>query len=147
VQRELKRLHEAGLLVREERGNHVYYSANTNAPVYEELRSLVAKTSGVGGILAEALEPLSRELTWVGIFGSIARGDANASSDVDVVVVGTADEIALHRALLQAEADLRRPINYSVLTPEEFRERRDEPGFIRRVLADDVIDVVGTRDV
>lgn len=52
--RELTRLAEAGLLTREKVGNQVHYAANRDCPVYEELASILRKTSGVVDVLAEA---------------------------------------------------------------------------------------------
>jgi len=40
AQRELKRLCEAGIIVRSTKDNHVYYQANPACPAYIELRSL-----------------------------------------------------------------------------------------------------------
>ena len=143
VQRELAQLHAAGLLVREERGNQVYYRANESSPVYEELRSLVIKTSGVAGVVQDALEPLGESVSFAAVFGSMAGGDAVAGSDIDLLVVGAVDEIDLHRAMVGAEETLSRPVNYTVMSEEEFAERRREPGFVRRVLAGPLLPVIG----
>jgi predicted transcriptional regulator len=40
AQRELKRLSEAGIIVRSNKDNHVLYQANPACPAYIELRSL-----------------------------------------------------------------------------------------------------------
>ena len=57
--RELKRLAEAGLLQREARGNQILYRANRASPVFDEIASIVRKTSGFADELKRALEPPS----------------------------------------------------------------------------------------
>lgn len=77
VQRELKRLAEAGILRRTARGRQVYYQANRDSPIFPELKSLITKTAGVGDILLNALAPLAERIKIAFIFGSVARGEEN----------------------------------------------------------------------
>ena len=51
VQRELARLEAAGLVAVTRVGNQKHYQANAAAPVFEELRGLVLKSSGLIDIL------------------------------------------------------------------------------------------------
>lgn len=44
VQRELKKLSESGIIIKTVQGQQVYYSANPECPIYDELKSLVIKT-------------------------------------------------------------------------------------------------------
>ncbi len=55
VQRELTELVSAGILERSVRGRQVYYQADRRCPVFEELRSIVTKTSGLADPLRAAL--------------------------------------------------------------------------------------------
>ena len=74
------------------------------------------------------------------VYGSQAAGTATAASDVDVLVVGTVEDIALHKAITQAEARLSRTVNYTLLSSQEFaRRRRKRGGFVARVLASPTI--------
>jgi hypothetical protein len=56
VQRELARLEAAELVTVRRVGNQKHYQANASAPIFEELRGLVLKTSG----LVDVCEQLSR---------------------------------------------------------------------------------------
>jgi predicted nucleotidyltransferase len=87
VQKELDNLARAGLVLREPRGNQVWFRANPASPVFGELKSLVAKTFGIADIVREALRPFSGKITAAFIYGSVARGEHDAASDVDVLVV------------------------------------------------------------
>ena len=51
VQRELADLSAAGLLNVTKQGNQKHFQANTNAPVFDELRSLVLKSMGLADVL------------------------------------------------------------------------------------------------
>lgn len=54
AQRELGKLTEAGLLVKEEIGKVILYKPNINSPVYTELNSIICKTAGLAYMMKEA---------------------------------------------------------------------------------------------
>ena len=144
VQRELGRLAAVGLIIREERGNQVYYRANTEAPIYSELRAIVLKTSGLGDVLGAALEPLSGEISLAFVYGSMASGTSTAASDIDLLVVGDVSDELLHTAVEAAERVLARPVNYSLMRMTEFEERSQAgDGFLARISAGPCIPVIG----
>jgi DNA-binding transcriptional ArsR family regulator len=149
VQRELKQLDDAGIITASRKGRMVYYRANRDCPIYSELHRLMTKTAGLADVLRRSLEPLAPKIDLAFIYGSQASFTAGASSDVDVMVVGDMEELALHRAIAEAESTLDRSINYTLLTPKEFHRRRKErDGFLSRVLEGDKISIVGdARDV
>ncbi len=147
VQRELGRLAAAEIVSKSRRGRQVYYQANPACPVFEELRGLVLKTVGLADVLREVLAPLADGIQVAFIYGSQANGEAKASSDVDLLVVGEPEEMSLHRAVSNAEECLGRPVNYTLFSTDEFHRRRKEKGgFIERVLSGDKIGIVGDPD-
>jgi len=87
VQRELASLSESGLLTVNKQGNQKHYQANANAPVFAELRSLVLKTMGLADVLRQALSPLAAQIDFAFVYGSVARQQDTAQSDVDVMIV------------------------------------------------------------
>ncbi|OEU63808.1 MAG: hypothetical protein BA867_00460 [Desulfobacterales bacterium S5133MH16] len=120
VQRELKKLSEAGIIRRTVRGRQVYYQANPECPVYSELKSLVVKTVGVGDVLRAALVPLADRINVAFLFGSLVRGGERSSSDVDVMIVGDVTFAEVVSVLGRAQETVRREINPLVYPPEEF---------------------------
>ena len=120
VQRELKKLSEAGIIRRTVRGRQVYYQANLECPVYSELKSLVVKTVGVGDVLRAALVPLADRINVAFLFGSLVRGGERSSSDVDVMIVGDVTFAEVVSVLGRAQETVRREINPLVYPPEEF---------------------------
>jgi len=145
--RELNLLADAGLLVRRPVGNQVHFQANPASPVYEELRGILKKTAGVADLLREALEPLADRVGAAFVYGSVARGDERAASDLDLMVIGDVKFADLIGALAPLHAVLRREINTSLYPPREFRAKlaAAEP-FLKRVLADRKIFLIGGED-
>lgn len=147
VQREVKKLTDAGLLRRTTRGRQVYYEANPDCPIFPELRSLVAKTAGMADVLRVALSPLAEGVEAAFAYGSMARGEGEPGSDVDLMVIGDVDEMELHEAASKAEEELGRAVNYTLLSRSEFKRRRGEQGgFVSRVLRGPKIDILGSAD-
>ena len=145
VQRELTTLTAAGLILREDRENQVFYRANQAHPVYAEMHSLLAKTAGVFHILQNALTPLSPGIEFAFVYGSFARGDENAESDVDLMVAG---EITLDELLEQVspvEHQLKRPVNPTIYARNELRTKIHSGNhFLKAVQSGPLISLIGS---
>lgn len=147
LSRELARLESMGIVASEKDGREKYYRADVDSPVFEELRSLAVKTTGILDVLREALAPHSSQIDVAVVFGSIADGTYTAKSDIDLLVVGDVDPLDLHAAISEAEERLRRSVSYTILSSEEFAERRSEKeGFLANVLASPKLAVLGSLD-
>lgn len=129
LHRELSKLAEAGLLLRERQGNQVLYQANRACPVFEELAGLFRKTSGAVSVLQQALQGLTPQIRFALLFGSLARGSETPGSDVDVMIVGDAGFAEVVKALYPAQELLQREINPVVYSDSEFllRLQNKEP--------------------
>ena len=123
TQRELGQLTDAGILHRVRRGNQVYYQANRKNPIFVELKSILAKTSGIRDILHEAVTSLKDRIKLAFVYGSIARGEEKASSDVDLMVVGERSFSDVVSTLAKIETKLGWEVNPTVYGPREFREK------------------------
>jgi predicted nucleotidyltransferase len=123
LQRELASLTAAGILSRAADGNRVYYQANPSFPLLPELQSLFAKTSGLTDQIQDALTPFGDEIDLAFIFGSVARGERTAQSDVDVLVVGSVGMADLALPLRELERMLQIPVNVTHFRPSEFRDK------------------------
>lgn len=137
VQRELIRLEAAGLVTLTRVGTQKHYQANSAAPVFEELRGLVLKTSGLADVLRAALAPLATQIRTAFVYGSVAKRQDTASSDIDLMVVSDSLSHAdLFAALEESTNRLGRPVNPTVYTPQELAKRISEGNaFIKRVSA------------
>jgi len=144
VQRELGQLTAAGLVRREVRGNQVYFQANQKAAIFPELQGLFAKTTGLVDILREALVPLADRLHAAFVFGSAARGELHAASDIDLLVVGETSFGDVITAIQGAEKRLGRDVNPTVFSIDEFRAKVEaKHHFLTTVLAEPKMFVLG----
>lgn len=123
VQRELLTLTSAGLITRDSRENQVLYQANSKHPIFPELHSLLAKTLGVFSILAEAITTFESEIEFAFVYGSFARGEEKAESDIDLMVIGEVTLDGLLQALVPVEQKIGRPVNPTVFARQEVRTR------------------------
>lgn len=144
LHRELKLLRDAGLLARSTVGNQVRYQADRACPILEDLAGIFRKTAGLADVLREALAPLAGAVRLAFVFGSIAQGKERTTSDVDVMVVGSAGFAQVIEALVPAGERLRREINPVVMTVNAFGVKfaaRDR--FVTRVAREPKIFLVG----
>jgi len=145
--RELKQLHEMGLVTRRQLGNLTLYQINHSSSVYPELRSLVLKTAGAPAVLSGALAPVMDRIGVAFIYGSVARGAETSTSDLDVMLIAdlTLDDVV--PLLLESQEDLGREINPTIVTAAELRRRlRLGDGFFRRVIEGPKLFFVGDDD-
>jgi len=123
---ELGRLREAGIIERDESSRPYRYRPDMNSPLAEPVRHLVERTVGVEATLRRALAEVDG-IEAAAIFGSWARGEAGPRSDIDVMVVGAPEPVALNRALASVERAVGREVNGVVFSPSEVRGQRSTP--------------------
>ncbi len=147
VQRELGRLTRAGILRRFEQGRHVFYQADRHCSVFDELRGLVVKTVAGADLLRDALTELGDRIAVAFVFGSVARGEDRAESDLDLLVVGNVSLQEVVIAIDSVQRELGREVNPVVYPPEELRSKlASGHHFLATVFADEKIFVIGTQD-
>lgn len=145
VQRELVVLAGAGLLTVRKQGNQKHFQANAASPVFAELRGLVLKTMGLADVLRAALAPLATQIEQAFVFGSIAKQQDTAASDVDLLVVSdTLGYGDVFGALEVASQALNRTINPALYTAADFSARlQGDNAFINRVMQQPKIWLIG----
>ncbi|MBI1892092.1 MAG: nucleotidyltransferase domain-containing protein [Burkholderiales bacterium] len=148
AQRELARLTGAGLLVKENIGRVVLYKANTKSPIYSELNAIIRKTFGVADILKATLLPFQSRIDRAFIYGSVAKGQDTATSDIDLFILsnelGSAD---LYPQLVPAEEKVGRKISLTVYRPAEFQKKLDSKNhFLVSVMTGPKIELLGEHD-
>lgn len=136
ISRELSKLSDAGLVTVTKQGNQNHYQANSANPIYQELKLIVQKTFGIADLIRTALSPLANQLEQAFIYGSVAKGEAHATSDVDVMLVGNDLSYGdIMEMLAPVEDQLQRSINPTVYSPEDFAKRiAEQQSFVTRVL-------------
>ena len=136
ILRELDKLVQANILVQTREGNQNYYQANINSPVYPELLGIVRKTFGVVEVLRRALLPLDNRLALAFVYGSLAKGTDDKSSDIDLMLVGEDLSYSdIMDSLLPLASELMRPINPTIYSRDEFDKKRGQgSSFLNRVM-------------
>ncbi|MFC1958238.1 nucleotidyltransferase domain-containing protein [Chloroflexota bacterium] len=144
VSRELIRLEKTGILVSTKEGKQKYYQANRKSPTYNELHGLIVKTTGVADVLRSALATLDNRIIVAFIFGSIASGNEDKSSDIDVMVVGAITFGKVVSLFSAAEKKLGREVNTVVYPIAEFKKKvKEDHHFVKTVLEEEKIFLIG----
>jgi predicted nucleotidyltransferase len=142
----MAKLEELGILRSKRSGNLKHFQANQECFFFEELKGLVSKTAGVVGQIRDALDKVAGiELAF--IYGSYAKGEEKADSDVDLLMIGDVDMNLLDSSLEKLEKMLGREINYVLYSMKEFKSKRKaKDGFLMEVLSGKKIMVIGAED-
>lgn len=148
ITRELNRLVSADVLVVRRQGNQHYYSANVDNPIYNELVNIVRKTFGIADVIREALTPVVEQIDMAFIYGSIAKKEETAGSDIDLLVITDSLEYTdLMTVLANVESSLARPINPSIYTVAQIKDKlQQKNAFLTRVMEQAKLWVKGRDD-
>ncbi len=143
VSREMAKLEELGILRSKRTGNLKYFQTNQECSFFEELKGLVLKTSGVAGRIRDSLQRLGG-IEFAFIYGSYAKGEEKADSDVDLLIIGDVDIDRLDYNLRKLEKMLGREINYVLYDLEEFKsKKKTKDGFLMDILSGKKIMLAG----
>jgi len=144
VQRELARLSQSGLITAQAVGNQRHYQANPASPVFAELAGIVQKTFGLAEPLRAALAPLAKRIAAAFVYGSMAKKQDTASSDVDLMIVSDSLAYSDVFAVLQAIQRSGRTINPTIFTRKDLAKRtKAGDSFVTRVLEQPKIWLIG----
>lgn len=147
LQRELEALATSGILTRREDGRRTYYKADTDSPVFGELRALFSKTAGIVPVLKSELSGFRNRIQWAAIYGSVARGEERTESDIDLLVVGSVGMAELVPSLRQIEQRFGREVSVTRYSADEFRAKRaTRDHFLSSVLKGKLITIAGSPD-
>jgi predicted nucleotidyltransferase len=145
LQRELEAFAKSGILERKQDGRRTYYRAQTSSPVFNELRLLFSKTAGIVPLLKAELERFGGNIKWAAIYGSMARGEEQAQSDIDLLVVASVGMTELLPALRRVERQFGREVNVTRYSESEFvAKRRGRDHFLNSILKGKLITIAGS---
>ena len=123
LQRELSSLEQSGILQQRKDGRRTYFKAETRSPIFRELRSIFEKTVGLIPTLRAALRPFENKIRCAFVYGSVARREEGATSDVDLMVIGNVGLADLAPILGKVEKRLGREVNVTDYSVDEFRKK------------------------
>ena len=122
LSRELARLEREGLLQSEIEGRQRYYRVNTQYPYLKAVFSLLQGTVGVVPTLKSALHHVPG-IDGAYLYGSFAKNEEDASSDIDLLIIGRPDANHLAKEVSKLEKSLNREVSYTVLKPQELKRK------------------------
>lgn len=146
VRRELILLEGKGVLKKEPRANRVYYSLSKEYPFYFDLLRIGAKTIGLGKAIIDNKVKLGK-IKFAMFSGKFIRRIKESPDEVDLIVVGTIVLPELAILVRNEELRLQTEINYTAMTEEEFRFRkqRNDP-FLVGILSGSRIMLLGDEE-
>ncbi|PJC37434.1 hypothetical protein CO046_00700 [Candidatus Peregrinibacteria bacterium CG_4_9_14_0_2_um_filter_53_11] len=131
VRRELTNLKSVGLLKSRMKNRKKFYVVNKNFILFNELRSIILKTSGT-------LESIAKKIQKMGDLDLLVLSGVflEKHTQTDLFAVGTIDKDQLED-FFNKEFDTTYPIKMSIMTKEDFLYRlKINDKFVREVLAD-----------
>lgn len=148
VQRELTKLSALGLITVESFGNQRHYQANQSSPLFAEMRGIILKTFGLADIVHEALMPITDDIQFAFIYGSMASRKDNATSDIDLMIISdTLSYAELFSLLEKPQEKLGRKINPTFYSAKEWVKKRNaKNNFVTQVIKHPKIFLLGTID-
>ena len=119
VREELNQLTKTKMLKSEKNGRQVYYTANTDHPLFPELKSMVRKFIGIDLVIDDIIGRLG-DLEQAYLIDDYAEG--KDTGIIDLVLVGNIDQYQLGDLSRKTERYIKRKIRSIVLSKEEFRD-------------------------
>ncbi len=144
VRRELANLLNIGIILSDNTNNRLYYEVNQRYEYYEPLLAIfgsikpgkLPKTK-VAEKTSEATEGETDMKALGNVELAIYTGQftRDESSGVDLLLIGDVNQNALEKFISQLESNEGKEIRYALMTPDEFKYRRQiKDRFITRVL-------------
>jgi predicted nucleotidyltransferase len=147
IQKEIGHLKKLDLVTSERDGNRLYYTANSDHPLYKDICGLVEKTSGVAEKLREILNSING-VECAFIFGSFAKGEEKSHSDIDLIVIGSVGLRTLSSKFKDLTEQTEREINPHIYSKKSWAEKiQKKDHFIQNVMNEKKIFLVGDENV
>lgn len=131
VHRKLIELETEGILHSEFKGKERYFCLNKDYSLLEHYRQIFLKTVGIEKRIKDVLTEVDG-IQEAYIFGSYARDRMDASSDIDILIVGDHSPIVIQEKITPIQKEIGREINIVNMDREEFERKKNE-GFIKNI--------------
>lgn len=147
VSLELQNLEKIDLIRKRISGKQHYYSINKQHPLFENLKNIFLKTVGLKDVIKNYLDAFTSEIVFAFIYGSMAKGNSAAESDVDLMIIGNLSTRKVSGSMLQAGNELKREVNFSIFSLNEFKDRlKNNDHFISTVMKEPKIFIIKDLD-
>lgn len=125
VRRELANLKSLDIVVSQGKKGKLYYKANKKSDLYPELKKIFAKTEKEASKKTEkdmihTVKGLG-DVSYAALMGHFVRDN---SSPIDFFIVGKVNRRRLKTFIAQLEKEAKKELNYSLMSLEEFENRK-----------------------
>ncbi len=146
VKRELDILSEEKLLLKERRLNKIYYSLNKNYHLFDEFTRIFTKTTSLANAVYKNQSALGK-IKYVAVSLKFSKNVIIKEDEIYLLFVGVVVIAEVEGIIHESERTFGRPINYTVMTEDEFvfRKKNNDP-FIWRFLKQPKVMLVGQED-
>ena len=135
AQRELNRLIAMDFVTFQKTANLNVYKLNIKHPLLGEIESIVQKTFGMEVELRAELSKIG-QIRYAFLFGSYVKGGFKSDSDIDLFIIGDAENEQVFDTIQKVEEKIGREINYHVLSENEFKEKVRKNFFLQEIVKD-----------
>lgn len=147
VQHALERIEKTDLITHQKSGNRVYYQSKRAHPAFQDLQQAFLKTDALAHALKAALKPLNEKVELAFVFGSLAKGNATAESDIDLFLMGELGLKDVSTAMAEVTDSLKREFNPVIMSKSDYRQRFHEQNrFAIELMETPKIWLKGTQD-
>jgi predicted nucleotidyltransferase len=144
---ELQNLKKIELITRRISGKQHYYRINNSHPIFHELQNIFIKTIGVKSVIEKSLKKFINLINFAFIYGSMAKGDASANSDIDLMIIGEISGRKISSEMIHAGNKINREINFNIISFEEFSNRlKSNDHFINSIYKDSRLFLIGDQN-
>jgi Fe2+ or Zn2+ uptake regulation protein len=123
VRRELANLKSIGLVRSHAKNGKIFFQANTKSDLFPDLKKLfskVAQDTVFENQLADRLKELGN-IQYASLLGYFVQ---DAASEIDLFIVGDVDKSKMKPIAKELSDEVGHEINYTLMTTEEYNERR-----------------------
>jgi hypothetical protein len=122
VRRELEKLNNLDILIKNPWGNKIFYKINVLSPIYPDLVSMIFKEEGIALKLLKSIDNLG-EVKFIALSKEFCRGRHASALELDLLIVGNPNLNVLENLIHKFEQE-DREINYTILSEDEFSQRK-----------------------
>ncbi|MBW6431724.1 winged helix-turn-helix domain-containing protein [Patescibacteria group bacterium] len=124
VRRELANLKSIGLVKSRAAKGKIFYQANTKSDIFPDLKKVfgkIAKETVYENKIADKLKAAG-VIQYASLHGYFVE---DSTSQVDLFIVGAVDKVKIRPIIKELSGEVGHEINYTIMSPEEYQDRRD----------------------
>jgi predicted nucleotidyltransferase len=142
VYKKLLELKKEGVLDDDNIGNQRHFFLNKKYRFLEEYKKVIQKSFGIEAILKEKLSKI-KGIEQVYLFGSYAKNQLTASSDIDILIIGQYDFMKVQKILNEIQSLFNIEVNSVEYSPKEYDQKIKEKNyFVMDILKNKIIKII-----